>query len=479
MTSSVAPFAVARRVPRAARGVRVPAHERLNLANGATLIVVPRRDLPLLAFSALLRGGARCDPSDRAGVSALVAGLIGKGAGTGGAFAFADAVARAGGTFSAHSTPDYLLAGGQFLAAHQGRMLELLATALLEPRWPRPELEALRTRQIELIKAAKDSDPAELLGAYGRAFLFRRHPYGRAITGSEASLAALGIDDARRYYRAHCGGDRLVLVFAGDVNAPRLVDAAAQAFGDWRRARTPLAPLAAAHAPRRRRVLLIDLPGAAQSYFWIGGLGVERRYPRRAALELVNTLFGGRFTSLLNTELRIRAGLTYGAGSSFTRGAARGEFAIRSFTQAKHTCQALDLALGALARLKRDGVSAQMLDSARTYVLGQYPLAFETAADWAAALAELEAYGLTADHIDQYEAALRAVTVADARAVIDEAFPPPERCVLVVIGDAEILRAPLARYGELTEMPLVRPSFAAPSRRHTARAVCRRPRAHP
>jgi zinc protease len=303
----------------------------------------------------------------------------------------------------------------------------------------------------------------ELLGIYGRAFLFRSHPYGRPVAGSEESLAAATIEDVTRYYRSHCGADRLSIVLAGDVNAPRLAKAAAKAFGEWRAAAVPLPALQRPRLPQRRRVLLVDLPGATQSYFWIGGIGVDKRYRRRAALDLVNTLYGGRFTSLLNSALRIRSGLSYEAASSFTRGAVCGEFAIRSLAQTEHTAQALDLALETLSRLKAEGIAREPLESARAYALGQYPLAFETAADWAAALAELEVYGLAPEYIDGYESALRAVSLDDARRVIAEAFPDPRRAAVVLIADAVKTRASLARFGPIAEMTLGCPSFTAPA----------------
>lgn len=446
--------------------VRSPAHERRTLPNGARIAIVPQREVPLVAFCAILRGGARCDPAGRSGLSALVAALLGKGAGARGTCEFAEAVESAGGSFNAAATADHIVVSGQFLSQHQERMLELLADALLAPRWSRAELEKLRARQIELIKAAKDSDPAELLATYGRAFLFRRHPYGKPVMGAEDSLASITIEDALRHYRSHFGGDRLALILTGDVSAPRLARAAAKAFGGWRPAATRLPLLARPRPIRGRRVLLIDLPDAAQSYFWIGGLGVDKRYERRAALDLVNTLFGGRFTSLLNSALRIRSGLSYEAFSSFNRGAVRGEFAIRSLAQTEHTAEALDLALATLARLKSAGVSRPMLESARAYALGQYPLSLETAADWAFAFGELEAYGLAPAYIDGYGAALRGVSLEDARRVIAEAFPAPGRAVVVVIGDAAKVRASLARYGPVAEIPLARPGFdAAPPTR--------------
>ncbi len=450
---------------RAPRDVRAPPHERRILPNGARLVIVPRREVPLVAFCAILSGGARGDPPGRTGLSALVAGLLGKGAGSRDGFEFASAVQGAGGSFNAAATADHIIVSGQFLARHQERMLELLADALLAPRWSRAELEKLRARQIELIKAAKDSDPAELLAIYGRAFLFRSHPYGRPVVGSEDSLASITIEDASRYHRSHCGGDRLALIFAGDVSEASLARAAARAFGGWRPAAMPLPALARPRQIPRRRVLLIDLPDATQSYFWIGGLGVDKRYARRAALDLVNTLFGGRFTSLLNSALRIRSGLSYEAASSFTRGTVRGEFAIRALAQTERTAQALDLALATLERLKKEGVSRDMLESAKAYALGQYPLSLETAADWAFAFGELEAYGLAPDYIDGYGAALRAVSLEDTRRVIEEAFPDSQRVVLTLIGDAAKIRKSVARYGEVVETALARPGFGTPSRR--------------
>jgi predicted Zn-dependent peptidase len=174
----------------------------------------------------------------------------------------------------------------------------------------------------------------------------------------------------------------------------------------------------------------------------------------------VNTLYGGRFTSILNTELRIKSGLSYSARAGFTRSTAAGEFAIRSFTDTENTAKALELSLETLTRLRRDGVTEDMLDSARGYVLGQFPLNFETAGDWAAALVELEFYGLGASYIDHYSAALRDVTLPVARAVIELAFPSPDDVFIVLIGDAGKIRAVAQRFGAVTEMSITQPSFA-------------------
>jgi predicted Zn-dependent peptidase len=439
--------------------VRVPAHERFVLDNGITLIIVPRREVPLSAFDAVLRGGSLGDQAIKPGVASLLAGLLEKGAGKRDAFAFADAVEGAGGSFNAGANTESLSVRGTFLARDQRLMLELLADALLRPRLDTEELEILRSRHIEMIKAAKDADPSELIGLYGRSFLFRGHPYGRPVIGSESSLAAITHQDLLDYYATHFGSDRLTLVFAGDVDSAWLRRMVSKLFGRWKPAATRAPRLMPATRVNERKVLLIDSPGAVQTHFWVGNVGVDRRYPHRAALDLVNTLYGGRFTSIINTELRIKSGLSYGARSGFARGSVAGEFAIHSFAETDNTAKALELTLETLARLKRDGVTPEMLESARAYVLGQYPLNFETAGDWAVALADTELYGLGPEYIDQYGPALREVTLADTRKVIDEAFPAPDALAIVLVGDAARIRQQAENYGTITEMTLTQPAF--------------------
>jgi predicted Zn-dependent peptidase len=206
-------------------------------------------------------------------------------------------------------------------------------------------------------------------------------------------------------------------------------------------------------------VVLIDSPGSAQTYFWIGNVGVDRRYSGRPALDLVNTPYGGRFTSILNTELRIKSGLSYGASSRFTRGSVPGEFAIRSFAQTENTEKALDLTLATLEQLKQGELSPEMLESARSYVLGQFPLQLETASHWAATLADLEFYGLGRDYIEGYGPALGKVDLAEAAAVTADAFPRPADLVMVLVGDAAKIRDAVAKYGPVTELKLSDPDF--------------------
>jgi predicted Zn-dependent peptidase len=439
--------------------VKIPPLLRFELDNGVRVLLLPRHDVPLLAVEALVRGGSRLDPPGHAGVASVAAEMLTRGAGERNAYEFAESVEGAGGSVEAVAQSEALLLHGQFLASDRKLLLALLADALQRPRFEAQELEGVRERRIEFIRAAKDSEPQSLIGSYGRALLFAAHPFGVPAGGSERSLAEITTRHLERFHAQHVGADRLTLVFAGDFEPQALREEVAATFGGWRRAGAPLPPLAAPARVRGRRVRLIDAPGSAQTYFWMGNTGVARTYPHRAALDLTNTAFGGSFGSMLMQALRVREGLTYSAGSNFRRGSVPAEFAISSFTETDSTARALDVTLETLDALKRKGAGPEALDSARNYIQGQYPLHFETAADWAAALADLELHGLPDSYIDDFDAALDRVDAAESRRVIDDAFPDSGDLDFVLIGDAARIRGAALGLGPVSEQALAAPEF--------------------
>jgi predicted Zn-dependent peptidase len=440
--------------------VRLPPYERVALDNGAVIFLLPHHEVPIVSFEALLRGGTVAEPADRQGVAALTASLLGRGAGTRNAREFVDAVADVGGSFSASPGVEALRVRGEFLAAHRKLMVDLLADVLIRPRFDPLELDKVKLRAVELIRSAKDSDAQGVLGLYGTAFLFGEHPYGRPIGGDEEGLARVMRDDVVRYYAEQAGADRLLLVVAGDFDPKEMKRLLSGALEEMPEARAPLPPTRAPQKVQTPRVLLVDKPGATQTYFWIGDVGVSRSYAAHAALELVDTAFGGSFTSMLNTELRVRTGLTYGAGSSVSQPSEPGYVAISSYTRTDSTVQAIDLALATLGRLHEQGLDAEQLASTKQYLLGQYPLGLETAGQLAAQVAVVEFFGLGRRYIDDFTKEIDAVDLAQARRTIAEVYPSPDKLVYVLIGDASAIREQVAKYGPVTEMPITAPRFA-------------------
>ena len=442
-----------------AQGVTLPPVERLELDNGVVIVLLEKRDVPLVGVEAVIRGGAVSDPDGRAGMASLLAGLLEKGAGERNAAEFAETIDSVGGVLSATAGLESITISGEFLARDAGLMVELLVDMLRSPALADAEITKLRDRRIDFIRAAKDGDPRRLTPIYGDAFLFGEHPYGTPVYGGEASLARISPADVRGYYRDYFGADRLIISLAGDIDAGVMLEKLTNAFSDWGAATAPL-PVYDAPVPAvGRRVLLIDKPGATQSYFWIGNVGVSMNHASRAELDIANTLFGGRFTSMLMDELRTKAGLTYSASSSLRRPSKAGSVAIISYTKTETTIEAIDLALSLLVTLREEGVADDMIVSAKNYILGQFPPRFETAEQLAAQFATLETYGLDESYINDYGEAIASADGEAIRSVIKDVYPEPDNLVFAIIGDADLLRDQVARYGAVTEMPITDPRF--------------------
>jgi predicted Zn-dependent peptidase len=457
LATSIAAVAAASATP---GGVRLPEFERVTLANGAELALMPKRDTPLVAMNIVVRGGSLADAPGREGSAALLAELMQKGAGSRDGAQFAEAIESVGGELTLAAGAESLSLGASFLARDVGLMIELASDALLRPRLSAAEFDKVRDRAIQSIAAAKDSDPRALVGEYGDAWLFRGHLYGRPVGGSEESLATVTLEDLKRHYEAQVRGDRLIIAVVGDFDPAEMRRRLESAFGSLGRAAAAVPVATRAPTVEGRRVLLVDKPGATQTYFWLGNVGASRTDPERTAQAVVNTVFGGRFTSMLNTELRIKSGLTYGARSNFDRLAQPGAFNITSFTATESTVQALDLALATLDRLHAEGIDAATLESSRTYMLGQFPPSIETNGALAARLADLLMYGLGRDDVDEFAARVTAVDGAAAKSTIAQSFPQSRNLAIVLVGDAARIREQVGKYGPVTEMKITDPRFA-------------------
>ena len=442
-----------------AQGVSLPAVQRVVLENGVVIVLHEKHDVPLVGIEASIRGGAVTDPDGLGGSASLLAGALEKGAGARDAAAFAEAIDAVGGALSAAADLEAITISGEFLSGDVDLMVGLLSDMLRTPTLDGAEIEKLRDRTIDQIRAAKDSNLRFLAPIYGNSFLFLDHPYGNAVLGDEASLARITPADLRAYYRDWFGGDRLVIAVAGDFEAAAMLDKLRAAFGDWHAAASTLPAIAAPTPVVGRRVLLIDKPGAAQSYFWIGNVGVGLRADARAELDIANTLFGGRFTSILMTRLRTETGLTYDARCALRRESAGGSLAMLSYTKTETTTEAIDLAVSLLAALRDEGVAEDMIASGKNYILGQFAPRFETAAQLAAQFATLETYGLEESYVNDYGGAIAAADGEAIRSVIREVYPEVDNLVFVIIGDAALLRERLLKYGPVSEMSITAPRF--------------------
>lgn len=429
---------------RDAEALRLPPYRKTALPNGVTLMLMEKRGLPLASFTIALRTGTTEDPQGKEGLAALTNDLLRKGTRTKTAEQTSAELDFIGATFSTTENPDWLRVQAEFMKKDIAQGLALVADMVRSPVFPADEVEKLKKQRVDQIRSAKDR-PMGVIGDYFNAFLFAGHPYGRPEEGDERSVLAITRDDVVKFHTAHYVAGNLIVAVAGDFDSVEMEKTLASQFGSMPAGKPAAVTVRAPEPLRGKHLLLVDKPDSTQTFFDIGNVGVDRKNPDRVAISVVNTLFGGRFTSVINTALRIKSGLTYGARSGFSQMRQPGAFTISSYTRNATTEKTLDMALEVLREYRENGPTEEQLQSAKAYVKGQFPPRIETSDQLASLLADFEIYGLDETEINSYYARVDAVTLAEARRVIQKYFPE-ENLAFVLIGKSAEVAALAKKY---------------------------------
>jgi zinc protease len=434
--------------------IQLPLYKKVKLDNGMTLLLMERHQLPLVSFQWLMKsGGGVCDPPGKEGLAALTSQLLRKGTGSRSADQIAEALDFVGATYEASASQEFSAGTAEFLKKDLPLAIALISEMLMHPSFPQAEIEKMIQREIDGIKEEK-AVPQRVIQRYYDGFLFGSHPYARPAGGTETSLGKITRDDITGFYSTHYVPNELVLAVVGDFNFSEMEASLKERLGSWKSGEVRLPAIQDAPSVQGKQILVVDKPDSTQTFFRLGNVGVARTSPDWISLQVVNTLFGGRFTSMINSTLRIQSGLTYGANSFFSSRKNRGSFTIGSYTPTGSTARALDLTLEVLKTLHEKGIDEAQLKSAKNYIKGQFGPTIETNEQLAETIVELEFYGLKADFINTYFDKIDAMTLADAKRMISTYFPQ-ENLSFVLIGKASEIEPIAKKLGREVKKKLI------------------------
>jgi len=428
--------------------IRMPVFQRIPMDNGAVLVLMPKQDLPLVTLRVSLRGGAEADPAGLEGLASITANLLTRGTLQRSREQLAEDLDQLGLNVNVQVTRKAAALELQFLARNTQQVIALLGEMLTKPRFDEQELTRLVAQRVDAAKVSKDQPQLSLREYFPAYYFGKQHPYGRPANGDELSLPKITRAAVVEYWKSNFVGKNLVVVAAGQFDAKLMESQMRKLFGSLP-AGNGFKPAEAAEPKRGApRLLLVDLPGATQTYFAIAQPGISRTSPDRTRIELVNTLFGGRFTSMLNDALRVESGLTYGANSTVQLDRLPGTISIATFTKTESTAAAIDLALQQLDKLQAKGIDAEQLASAKAYVKGEYPTRnLETIDQLSGVLTDFELYGLNRGEVDDLMSRIDSVTVEQANETARKYFRN-SGLVFVLIGDAGKIRKIADKYAK-------------------------------
>lgn len=448
-TTIEAPVVVAERPrPGVPRAYAFPPFERVRLANGLTVIAVDLPGRPLLSASLALRNGAVDEPAAQAGATVLSARALTEGTQQHDAIALVEATERLGASLHADAGWDGYSVGVDVPASRLEAALALLAEVVAQPTFPAGEVERIRDERLNDLLQARAEARRRLDEAFSSAIYTPESPYHRPAAGIQETVAGLDRDLLQAAWLRGVDPRTMTLIVAGDLSGLDPVRIAGNLMGDWKRApqATSAGAIVAASALTGRRLLVVDKPGAPQTEIKVGHVGVSRRIPDFHAVSLLGAILGGLFNSRLNMKLREEKGYTYGAGAGFDPRRGAGPFSARAAVNTEVTAAALSDLMAELDRIRSERVTDVELAAARDFLVGVFPLRFETPGPVVGAVQGMVIHDLPDDELATYRARIEAVTVDDVLSAA-QAHLDLERMAAVLVGDAAVIASSLADAG--------------------------------
>ena len=427
----------------AARPLSLPTPSSFQLPNGLTVIYNQRPGLPMVSAHLVIRTGSDSNPADLPGLANYTAAMLDEGTATRSALQIADESAQLGATLNTGSSMDATFVSVSSLKKNFLAALSLLADLVLHPAFPQEEIDRQRASRLAQIIQRREN-PAVVSSQVIAASLYgSRHPYGYPEIGTEAAVKSTTREAMAAFWKQNFVPNNSALVVAGNISQAELKTLVEKEFGSWQKG-TPAKPNLGSPETTKAKLVLVDKPGAQQTYLRVGRVGVPRSTPDYASLEVMNATLGGLFSSRINLNLREEHGYTYGAGSFFAYRKGAGPFQVVAPVRTDVTGAALGEIFKELRRMADSPMTAEELRLAIDSQTRSLPGLFETSASAAASYANIYVYDLGLDYYSKLPAQLNAVSPAVAQAVAKK-YLAPEQMIVVAVGDKAKIEPDLAK----------------------------------
>lgn len=402
------------------------------LPNGLRVVIAKSGNVPLVSAAFAVNAGTATDPIDRAGLAEVTARLLSRGSTTRSAQQIAAEIESLGSTLQTDIKRDGAVVSLTTLRDDLEKAGAVLADMVMNPALAADELSRQRQEQLDSVSMTMKQVTRTALRVVD-PLMFGAAPYG--VTSTANSLAAITREHVAHHHRTWWRPDNATLVLTGAIDARAGFELAERLFGGWQQPSTPLPQIAASVAVDSARAVVIDVPNSGQAAVLALQPAIARGAPDYAALSVAGSMLGGAAGRLYN-EIRVKRGLSYGAGTLFD--ARRGSGLWMSVAQTKNpsAAEVAQLMLTEIDRLAHDPVTPEQVSKRVTILTGAFGRETETTAELAQWLAQLQLRGVPTSQAGSYASTLAAVTPTNVREAVQRAQLDSKRTTLLIVGSA-------------------------------------------
>ena len=405
--------------------------QQVKSSRGIEAWLVEEHSVPLMAMRFSFEGGNAQDPLGQEGVANFMTAMMDEGAGDLDALQFQERMEEIAMRMGFEDSRDAFYGSFETLTANRDAAIELLRLAITRPRFDADAVERIRKQLLAgLAFAAKDPDKVATNEWFELAF--PGHPYGRPANGSPESIGRITRDDLEAYRRRVFAKNTLKVVAVGDINAETLRAVLDTVFGELPdKAQLLNVPMTAPKLGGELKVIEMNVPQSVATF----GLGaVARKDPDFIPAFILNHILGGGgFSSRLMEQVRERRGLAYSVYTYIQPFQHTSVFSGGVATKNEEIAQSLDVIRAELKRMAAEGPTPTELDHAKKYLIGSYPLRFDTNVKIAVQLLAILEDDLGIDYVDKRNGLVEAVTLDDVKRVAARLFKT-ENLIVTIVG---------------------------------------------
>jgi zinc protease len=426
------------------KSVNIPAVKESKLPNNLTVAVVERKNVPLVTVQLLVRSGAANERIEKAGLANMTASLLTKGTQTRTATQIAEEIEFLGGSINAGAGWNNSVVSIDVMSDKLDKAMEILADVVLNPAFQQEEIDLLRAQTLDGL-TYNLKQPGFLANYVASRYSFDEHPAG----GTPESLRGITRADITSFHANNFKPQNSVLIFTGDITAERANSLAQKFFGNWQYVSTGSGRGSGIGSNSKekevvKRILVVDLPNSGQASVNYARRirGIGRSEGQYYPAIVLNSVLGGGYSSRLNQEIRIRRGLSYGAGSSFAWRSYDTNFSTRTQTKNESAAEVAELVVAEVVKLTDGRIEENELIPRKSVLTGNFGRNLETTGGLTAQIADLYAFGLPTSELNAY--------MQNVQTVSDDQIRQFARTQLfggdiIIVGDYALFKDDLAK----------------------------------